>query len=146
MKLYSHQHIESLLDKFMDGESTLEEEALLGDYFRTHDVPAEWEDYRAMFGYFDLGMIQPVTHRRSYRRWWWTGTAAAAIGALVVGVTVVNHHPATRLPNSSESPVIASIDTASKVDRQDFTSLQTQPAVIAETHHLDESNNGGLTI
>ena len=46
MKRYSQQQIEALLDKFMDGQTTVEEEALLADYFRSGDVPAEWEDYR----------------------------------------------------------------------------------------------------
>ena len=56
MKRYTQQHIQDLLDKFMNGLTTLEEEAALGDYFRTHEVPEEWEDYRQMFGYFDRGM------------------------------------------------------------------------------------------
>ena len=39
MKRYSQQQISDLLDKFMDGLTSLEEEAALGDYFRTHEVP-----------------------------------------------------------------------------------------------------------
>ncbi len=67
MKRYSHQQIEALLNKFMDGQTTVEEEALLADYFRSDDVPAEWEDYRAMFDYFDRGMkdgLVPVEQSR----------------------------------------------------------------------------------
>ena len=41
MKRYSQQHIQDLLDKFMNGLTTLEEETALGDYFRTHEVPRE---------------------------------------------------------------------------------------------------------
>ena len=43
MKRYSQHQIEALLDKFMDGQTTVEEETQLADYFRSHDVPAEWE-------------------------------------------------------------------------------------------------------
>lgn len=78
MKRYSQQQISDLLDKFMDGLTTLEEETALGEYFRTHEVPEEWEDYRQMFGYFDRGMDGelltpqaprvPLT-RRMGRRW-----------------------------------------------------------------------------
>ena len=43
MKRYSQHQIKALLDKFMDGQTTVEEEALLAEYFRSSDVPAEWE-------------------------------------------------------------------------------------------------------
>jgi hypothetical protein len=147
MKRYSHQHIKALLDKFMDGQTTLEEEALLGDYFRTHDVPAEWEDYRVMFGYFDNGMRQPVTHHRTQRGWWWTGVAAAAVGALVVGLTVANRQPATTRPKSAELPAIAAIDTTAAIDTmagvetRDLASLQAKPVVTFETPHLASRAN-----
>ena len=51
MKPYSRHQIEALLDKFMVGKTTIEEESLLSQYFSTaHDVPAEWKDYQALFG------------------------------------------------------------------------------------------------
>lgn len=53
---YNETYIEQLLEKFMNGESSLEEEALLGDYFRGKDVPPRWEEYRQMFAFFDNGM------------------------------------------------------------------------------------------
>ena len=60
MKPYSRHQIEALLDKFMAGKTTIEEESLLSQYFSTaHDVPAEWEDYQALFGYIDRGLGQP---------------------------------------------------------------------------------------
>ena len=102
MKRYSQQQISDLLDKFMNGLSTPEEEAELGDYFRTHDVPEEWEDYRLMFDYFDRGMegelLSPKTPvhlltRRMERRWW-ALSAAAAIAAVIVSLTVF-HRPAS---------------------------------------------------
>lgn len=51
------KQIQSLLDKFMEGETTLQEEKILGEYFRTtRNVKAEWKDYKSMFEYFDQGM------------------------------------------------------------------------------------------
>lgn len=56
MKAYTKAYIQSLLDKYLDGLTSLEEERLLGEYFRTQSVPPEWEDYREMFSWFDNGM------------------------------------------------------------------------------------------
>ena len=45
--------IHDLLDKYMDGATSNEEEARLRKYFEEHgnDIPEEWESYRALFGY-----------------------------------------------------------------------------------------------
>ena len=131
MKRYSQQQIKALLDKFMDGQTTVEEEALLADYFRSADVPAEWEDYRAMFDYFDSDMEDyPVTveqprpslTRQMGRRWW--GIAAAACITAAIVATVVLHSPTT-VP---ETPPIASNETQEKAtpigETQDFASLR----------------------
>ena len=56
MKTYTKAYIQSLLDKYLDGQTSLEEERQLGEYFRTQSVPPEWEDYREMFAWFDDGM------------------------------------------------------------------------------------------
>ena len=45
--------IQNLLDKYMDGATSNEEEATLRKYFEEHgnDIPEEWESYRALFCY-----------------------------------------------------------------------------------------------
>lgn len=45
--------IQDLLDKYMDGATSNEEEATLRKYFEEHgnNIPEEWESYRALFGY-----------------------------------------------------------------------------------------------
>lgn len=45
--------IQDLLDKYMDGATSYEEEATLRKYFEEHgnDIPEEWESYRALFSY-----------------------------------------------------------------------------------------------
>ena len=45
--------IQDLLDKYMDGATSNEEEATLRKYFEEHgnDIPEEWESYRALFCY-----------------------------------------------------------------------------------------------
>ena len=48
--------IQDLLDKYMDGATSNEEEATLRKYFEEHanDIPEEWECYRALFSYIEL--------------------------------------------------------------------------------------------
>ena len=124
MKRYSHQQIEALLDKFMDGQTTVEEEAQLADYFRSADVPAEWEDYRVMFDYFDSGMTQPVASPMPRRNWWWTtGAAAAAVAAIIAVMTVVNR-PTSTTTTTAEPPAIASTDSTSNKRTQDLAPVQ----------------------
>ncbi len=134
MKRYSQQQIEALLDKFMDGQTTVEEEALLADYFRSDDVPAEWEDYRAMFDYFDSGMEggpvpveqpRPTLTRLMGRRWW--GIAAAACITAAIVATIVLHSPATT--TMPETPPVANKETTPIGETQDFASLhETEPS------------------
>ena len=96
MKRYSQQQIGDLLDKFMNGLTSVEEEITLAEYFRTRKIPRQWEDYRLMFDYFDRemegGLLNRQTSARGFRRiaalrrW---GVAAAAIAAAIVTVTVL---------------------------------------------------------
>ncbi len=102
----NQKYIARLLDRFLQGDSTLEEEQILADYFRSAaDLPAEWEDFRTMFHYFDQGMehidyaqqkeaasgllsASPSVGRRS-TRWWLTAAASLLI---LVGMAVSYHH------------------------------------------------------
>ena len=134
MKRYSQHQIKALLDKFMDGQTTVEEEALLADYFRSNDVPAEWEDYRLMFSYFDRGMegdLVPVeqprpTLTRLMGRRWWGIAAAACITAAIVATAVLHQPESTTVP---ETPKIASNEDVPIGETQDFASLhETEPS------------------
>ena len=95
--------IQDLLDKYMDGATSNEEEATLRKYFEEHgnDIPEEWESYRALFSYIgfeqmNLSQILKVEEKEidkkeaSRSRWlkyFGTSVAAAAIIAfLIVGI------------------------------------------------------------
>lgn len=57
----NEKDIRLLLNRFMAGETTLEEEALLGEWFCQHpNVSDDLKEYQMMFGYFDEGM--PLDH------------------------------------------------------------------------------------
>lgn len=91
--------IRLLLDRFMAGETSLEEEALLGEWFRQHsDVSDDLKEYQMMFGYFDEGM--PLDHeaeehvenahpkaKARMRRLWLSLSMAASI-ALLIGFAI----------------------------------------------------------
>lgn len=138
MKRYSQQQISDLLDKFMDGLTSLEEEAALGDYFRTHEVPREWEDYRLMFGYFDRGMegdLVPVEQPRPsltrlVGRHWWGIAAAACITAAIVA-TVVLHRPSTTVTVPETPPAIA--QKADTIATPVAMETESQPPQLAAT-------------
>ena len=51
------QEIAQLLSKFMAGETSLAEEQVLAQYFRTHEVDEEWTEYKEMFSLFDNGEV-----------------------------------------------------------------------------------------
>ena len=88
------EHISNLLERFMNGESTLAEEELLSRYFATHEVDAEWQPYKQMFAYFDSGMsdeAQPAAAKEAEQaaqpnvvRFRWLRVAAAAAVALLL--------------------------------------------------------------
>ena len=91
--------IRLLLNRFMAGETTLEEEALLGEWFRQHpDVSDDLKEYQMMFGYFDEGMpldyeaeehvekAHPKAKARM-RRLWLPLSLAASI-ALLIGFAI----------------------------------------------------------
>lgn len=73
MKPYSQHQIEELLNKFMEGNTTIEEESLLSEYFSTTPhIPSEWADYKAMFGYLDRGLegdLLPESASPTHRKW-----------------------------------------------------------------------------
>lgn len=93
--------IRMLTERFMAGLTTIEEERLLAEYFRTHEVGGEWSAYKEMFAWFDEDMpladgraapgvedapaSASAGRLRAKRIWIY---AAAAVAAVVLLVTV----------------------------------------------------------
>lgn len=101
-----HKQIYDLVEKFLEGRTSNAEERELYAWFRENEVPAEWQELKAMFEWYEAGMPEinnahscqlseqstPVTqHTATSRprrrvRMWLTGTAitaAASIAALL---------------------------------------------------------------
>ncbi len=96
MRQYTKALIQSLLDKYMEGMTTLEEEDVLRQYFTRGDVPAEWEGYRMLFA--EIDSMRPT--EKHDRRWWPWSIAAAVVAALVV-FTITQ-----MLPENRPEPVV----------------------------------------
>lgn len=86
------KQIAQLLDKFMAGTTTLDEEQTLAQYFRTQEVEAEWQPYKAMFALFALGHVEvpavsaPERSRARVISLLWTLGGVAASVILLVGL------------------------------------------------------------
>lgn len=136
MKQLSQQQAGTLLDRYMDGLTTLEEEAALRRYFSTHDdIPDEWQDYKVMFSYLDSGMEEGnLPAQESQRtpfiaqmgRRWWGIAAAACITAAIVATAVLRQPSSPTLP---EAPAVTA-----QVD--DDTAPAPPPAVETEPQQL----------
>ena len=111
-RIYDKQEIARMLDKFMAGETSLNEEQMLAEYFRTNEVDDEWLEFKEMFALFDSGKVdiepekevaQPVnidnkkvrtlpkdvnTKPKIIIRWMMTGIAASIL--FVIGFYIFN--------------------------------------------------------
>lgn len=117
--------IQQLLDRYLDGLTSLEEEDRLADYFRSHDVPEAWQAYKEMFAYFDAGMPtdnveerkRPQHHRTVAL---WTGLSVAAAAALTFFILrpTNNPQPSAVTPTASMAAVTEMpSDTVSRAQR-----------------------------
>ena len=113
MKRYTKEYVEKLLDKFMNGTSTLEEEDILAQYFQHQEVPREWEEYRLLFQEIDAmkpvqAEIVEINSENRRKRWMGWGVAAAVVaGILYFSVPSKQIEPT--------APLTAKVDTTATV-------------------------------
>ena len=148
--------IQQLIDKYMNGQTTVDEEQLIARYFRSAtDVPDSLKPYRDMFAYFDDGMplgtlpefdgsagqadtrVAPdsskvVAPRRHSLRMaaWWSGAAAVAAA---VALLLIMHRPSAPVqPIASAVVVSDTCSTSTGVEAEqnvvtDSVKLKPQP-------------------
>ena len=106
---YTKEVIEKLLQKYMDGTSTLDEEAILAQYFQGKNIPEEWLCYQQMFQEIEAMKPQP----KARRRWgvWSLAAAAVVAGVLYLAVPPRQTELEPNLPLTAQSDTIARIDT-----------------------------------
>jgi hypothetical protein len=75
--------IDQLLEKYLDAETSLKEEAVLQDYFQNGNVAPHLEEYRALFGYFAESKTERYTKtiqlNTQKKNWKWLGIAASVV-------------------------------------------------------------------
>ncbi|MBL4642933.1 MAG: hypothetical protein JKY44_05005 [Flavobacteriaceae bacterium] len=80
--------IEQLLEKYLNAETSLQEEATLKNYFSTGDVAPHLQEYESMFGYFAISRAEtsakPIQLNTKKKNWKWLSVAASV--ALLVSV------------------------------------------------------------
>ncbi|TDQ25476.1 hypothetical protein [Tenacibaculum caenipelagi] len=78
-------NIEKLLDKYLDAETTLQEEQVLQEYFTSNDVAPHLQEYSMMFGYFKQSKDETFTKtiqlkpERTKKNWKWLSVAASVV-------------------------------------------------------------------
>ncbi len=75
--------IEQLLDKYLNAETTLQEEAVLSDYFTSGQVATHLEEYKALFIYFADNKSERFTKtiqlNTKKTNWKWLSVAASVV-------------------------------------------------------------------
>ena len=123
---YTKEYIAKLLDKYMDGTSTLEEEDILAAYFRGQDIPQEWADYQQLFQEIEAMKPQPKVKKR------WIGWNVAASVA-VLFIAMMWQQTGQHNTEQASAVLTAKADTASssqveqKTDSATFQKVQPQP-------------------
>lgn len=128
------EDLKILIDKFMSGTTTLDEEKALGDFFRqTERLPAELEPYRDMFAYFDNGMTgepsgKPVSHTVPVRSLRWIAGIAAAVAVIFVAAYQFMPGGTDETPVMQTSKSVVAQTTDSAVARPDTISDKERQA------------------
>lgn len=148
--------IQQLIDKYMNGQTTVDEEQLIARYFRSAtDVPDSLKPYRDMFAYLDEGMplgtlpefdgsagqadtrvahdsskvVAPRRHSLRMAAWW---SGAAAVAAAVALLLIMHRPSAPVQPIASAVVVSDTCSTSTGVEAEqnvvtDSVKLKPQP-------------------
>ena len=129
------RHIEELLERFMKGETSLDEERELGDWFRSHEVDDALKPYQRMFSAFDEGLPYETAAPRRRVAWWHWAAAAVIAGLLALG----GIHLATRSTVPSEQPPLVAKDEP----KPDVDTIMEEPNVkpiLAKNEQVEEAH------
>ena len=130
---YTKEYIARLLDRYMDGTSTLQEEDILAQYFKGDNIPEEWACYQEMFQEIEAmkpeaDAAQPAAAEdstRGRRRWmiWGVAAAAAVVGMIYLAA------PGNKADFQPAAPLTAQADTTA-VQQTAEPVIQTQPETV----------------
>ncbi|WGH76350.1 hypothetical protein P8625_04070 [Tenacibaculum tangerinum] len=78
-------NIEKLLDKYLNAETTLQEEQTLQEYFTSNNVAPHLQEYSMLFGYFKQSKDETYTKtiqlkpEKTKKNWKWLSVAASVV-------------------------------------------------------------------
>ncbi len=82
--------IEKLLEKYLNAETSLREEAVLKSYFLSENVASHLEEYKEMFSYFECSKTEilekPIQLGTKKTNWKWLSVVASVVLLLSVYV------------------------------------------------------------
>lgn len=146
--------IRQLLDRFMAGETSLEEEALLGEWFRQHpDVSDDLKEYRMMFGYFDEGMplehqaenhvadAHPTTKARMRRLWLPIGMAASIALLFVLAIPRIG-----RQTGHQDDSKMAQLDSRTNQEHTDSAAVHEEKSTDANLSMPEKIKRSGDSV
>ena len=80
------KNIEEYIRRFMDGETTNDEEQAIYRFFRNQRVPAHLKSYQAMFAWYEQGMPQKLAPKKRSFRLAVQAWRAGLVAILVLGI------------------------------------------------------------
>lgn len=110
----NNKHIQDLLDKYFEGETSLNEEKELKNFFTKKALlPKEWESYKQLFGYFETEGLKTMPAKEDIQKkkniFWLVGVgislAATALILLMVYFPSTKNqlHPLTTMTKHPDS-------------------------------------------
>lgn len=94
--------IRMLIDRYMSGDTTNEEEATLRTWFRLagDDIPEEWRPLRALFCFVDEQRRTTTLQRAMHRPRIWISSAVAAVAVVIVMFVTQMYNVSTTTPQN----------------------------------------------
>ena len=104
--------IESLIEKYFQGETSIAEEQELKAYFSSQNVLPHLEQYKPLFGYFanakEQKLSQEVMPKTKKRNLGWLSVAASVVVLLGIGTfAYLNTETATQDLGTYDNPEVA---------------------------------------
>ena len=126
----SDKQVRQMLQKYMDGLTSVDEERRLAEYFQKAAdkvapegiSAADWQAYKEMFA-----MFAPKSHKAG-GAWRWRGAAAAVVLLAATGGWLWFDRPAPPLVAEADRPVtVVKADTAATEAISDTTAIEAVP-------------------
>ncbi len=109
-------NIEKLLDKYFEGETSINEEATLKAYFEKPNIPEHFMQYKAMFAYFAQNKAEsskkPIQVNSKKQTWYGKSIAIAAVFLLLIAIGIKYNHSNSKLSDAElKEAQIAYVET-----------------------------------